>query len=166
MNDIKQTQTLVLIAMMTALVTAVTMMFRIPLPIGGYINLGDVVVMSAVLVLPIRGALIAASVGSALADILSSYAHYAVFTFFIKALEAWVVFKLLNKKTQKRQVVPFVMGALVMMIGYGLVDGFLAGEAAVILSSMLYNSAQALASAVIIILLYPHILRLKKHLRG
>lgn len=166
MNDIKQTQTLVMIAMMSALVAAVTMMFRIPLPIGGYINLGDVVVMAAVLILPIRGALIAASVGSALADILSSYAHYAVFTFFIKAAEAWVVYKLLQKSNKKRQILPFFAGAFTMMVLYGLVDGFLSGETAVILTSMLYNSAQALSSAIIITVLYPHIKRLKKHLRG
>lgn len=166
MNDIKKTQTLVLIALWTASITAVTVMIQIPIPIGGYFNLSDVLVLLSVFVLPFRGALLAVSVGTALADILVGAASYAIFTFFIKAMEAAIVYYLWKHFDDKKRWIPFGIAAIVMAFLYGLVDGFLTGNAVVILTSTAYNAIQAILNAVLATLLYPYVIRLRDNLRG
>ena len=79
--------TLVLAALMAALCTLLTLVIRIPSPMGGYLNLGDcAVLLSAWLLGPAAGAA-AAGLGSALADLLG-YPLYAPATLVIKALMA------------------------------------------------------------------------------
>ena len=78
--------------MFAALACVATMVIKIPSPLGGYINLGDCIVLLAGWMLsPIYG-LLAAGLGSALADILSGYVAYAPMTFVIKALMAVATF--------------------------------------------------------------------------
>ena len=70
----------VLTALFAALVCVATMTIRIPSPTGGYLNLGDgIVLLSAFLLGPVYGTL-AAGVGSMLADLLSGYPAYALGT--------------------------------------------------------------------------------------
>ena len=84
----KNLRTTSLNAVLTALVAAATLSIRIPVPATqGYINLGDAVVIAAALVLGPRTGLIAGGIGSALADWLGGYAHWAPFTLIIKGLE-------------------------------------------------------------------------------
>ncbi len=166
MNEVKKTQTLVLIALMTASITAVTVMVQIPIPIGGYFNLSDVLVLLSVFILPFRGALLAVSLGTALADILVGAASYAVFTFFIKAIEAAGVYYLWDRFSEKNRWIPFTIAALLMAFLYGLVDGFLSRSAAMIITSTAYNSIQAILNAVIATLIYPYVIRLRDKLRG
>ena len=87
----KELLKLVLTAMFAALAYVATTIIQIPIPAtGGYINLGDcVVLLGAFLLGPIYGA-IAGGIGSALADILSGYTQYAIGTFVIKAAMAAV----------------------------------------------------------------------------
>ncbi len=82
-NSIKQ---LVLTALFAALCTVATM---IAFPAGpGYINAGDIVLLLAAFTLAPTQAMLAAGIGSALADLLNGYAMYAPATFVIKALMA------------------------------------------------------------------------------
>lgn len=65
-----QSRLLVLTAALAAMACAATMVVRIPTPTGGYVNLGDaVVLLGAYLLGPGWGAA-AAGIGSALADLL------------------------------------------------------------------------------------------------
>ena len=66
-------RTIVTTALMAALACVATMVIRVPSPTGGYMNLGDtVVLLGAFLLGPWYGAL-AGGIGSALADVLSGY---------------------------------------------------------------------------------------------
>ena len=80
---------IVMTAVFAALCYISTTLIQIPIPAtGGYINLGDCfVLLGAFLLGPVYGAL-AGGIGSALADILSSYTQYALGTFIIKAAMA------------------------------------------------------------------------------
>ena len=74
-----RTRMLVQAGALAALSCAATMVLRIPSPTGGYLNLGDaVVLLGAYLLGPAWGAL-AGGIGPALADLLAGYAAYFVY---------------------------------------------------------------------------------------
>lgn len=78
----------VMTALLSALTCIATMVIQIPSPTGGYIHLGDgLVLLSGILLGPVYGCL-AAGIGSMFADILSGYPQYAIATLFIKACAA------------------------------------------------------------------------------
>ncbi len=164
MNNHKRTQTIVFIGIMTALIAAVTAMIQIPIPTG-YLNFGDVMVMISAFVLPVRGAMIAAGVGSALVD-LFTYPQYAIFTFFIKMAEVLVIVKFSHHLKGKKRYIPFFLAGFTMMFLYGLVDAYLVGKISYMPISMAYNSIQAIANSLIATLAYPSIIVLVNHLRG
>ena len=82
-----KTLKLVISALMASMACVATMVIKIPIPAtGGYINLGDSIVLLASVALgPVYGGL-AAGLGSALADLLGGYVAFAPATFIIKAL--------------------------------------------------------------------------------
>lgn len=123
---------IVLTALMAALICVATMIIKIPSPLGGYINLGDcLVLISGWILSPVYGFL-AAGIGSALADLLSGYALYAPATFIIKgcmALVAFGIFKLMKNKTRKlpARLIGGILAEIVMVGGYFVFEGFLYG---------------------------------------
>ena len=82
----EKTRKLVYAALFAALTCVMTMIVKIPVPAtGGYVNLGDSVVLLAGWVLgPMYGGA-AAGLGSMLADLVSGYPLYAPGTFVINA---------------------------------------------------------------------------------
>ncbi len=128
----KTTRRIVLSSMLAALVCVATMIIKLPSPLGGYINLGDCIVLLCGWMLGPVYAFFAAAIGSALADVFSGYAMYAPATFVIKglmALLAWLLFKVLSKVMK-----PFVsrllggISAEVLMIGgYLFFESFIYG---------------------------------------
>ena len=82
MNKLKNPKTLVIAALMAALTCMATMIIQLPTPTFGYIHLGDTfVILCGIILGPVIGGL-AAGIGSMMADILSSYAIYAIPTFY------------------------------------------------------------------------------------
>ena len=77
-----KTLRIVLTALMAAMACVATMVIKIPIPAtGGYINLGDsIVLLSGVVLGPVYGGL-AAGLGSALADLRGGYGVFAPATF-------------------------------------------------------------------------------------
>lgn len=71
---------------MASMACVATMVIKIPIPAtGGYINLGDsIVLLSGVVLGPLYGGL-AAGLGSALADLLGGYVAFAPATLYIKS---------------------------------------------------------------------------------
>ena len=81
-----QTRALVMTGLFAALGCVATLVLQIPSPTGGYLNLGDtVVILGAYLLGPALGAT-AGGVGPALADLLSGYTVYVPATLVIKAV--------------------------------------------------------------------------------
>lgn len=146
---------LVLTALFAAFACAATMVLVVPSPTGGYMNLGDAVVLTGAFLLgPVYGA-IAGGVGPALADLLAGYASYVPATLVIKAvmgLLAGVLYRAIGKKWNGvGLLVCAVVGEVPMVIGYWLYDGFLMKSltgAAVGIPSNLTQAAFGIAVSV------------------
>lgn len=118
---------IVLTSLLAALACVATMVIHVPSPTGGYMNLGDaVVLLSAYLMGPLYGA-VAAGLGSMLADILSGYAAYAPATLVIKAVMALLAALAYRKlKTSAGGVLACgIVGEIPMVVGYWLYDALL-----------------------------------------
>ena len=82
----KNTTTLVITALLTALVLICTLLLRIPCGPDCYIHLGDAVILLAVMILPRKYACFAGAVGATLADLMGGFAFWAPWTFCVKLL--------------------------------------------------------------------------------
>ena len=104
-----------------ALVTVGTMVLRIPNPMGGYFNLGDVMVFVCALTFgPVTGGL-AGGVGSAIADMIG-FPLFVIPTLVIKGLEGFLAGLITNRKNLFRDVLAVVVAGSEMIIGYFLVE--------------------------------------------
>ena len=149
---------IVLMALFAALVCVATMFIRIPSPTGGYLNLGDgIVLLSAFLLGPVYGTA-AAGIGSALADLLSGYPAYAPGTLAIKAATAFVAASVYRRLSGHRGTRPGLLMAgipaeLLMALGYFAYSGiFLSygiGAAAEIPGNLMQGAAGVAVSALL-----------------
>ena len=110
-----------LMVIMTALVAVGTLVIRIPNPMGGYFNVGDVMIFVCALTFnPIVSGL-SGGVGSAIADIIG-FPVFAIPTLIIKGLEGFLASLIANKKNLFRDVLAVVVAGSEMIIGYFLVE--------------------------------------------
>lgn len=88
--------------LMMGLCLLATYIIRIPISTtGGYIHLGDgFVLLSGILLGPLYG-MLAAGIGSALADVIAGYAAWAVPTLIVKGLMALIVGYVFKNKAKK-----------------------------------------------------------------
>lgn len=155
-----KTQKTVLYGMLISLVCIGTMAIKIHIPVtNGFINVGDAfIIISSLLFGPVAG-LIAGGVGSAMADLLSGYAHYAVFTLIVKGIEGyiigWVFLKL--GKTKMAGIYASLLGVSFMVFGYFLVAAFMYSSFVVAAQGLIFDGTQALASFLIGYPLYAYL---------
>lgn len=98
---LRKVNNLVMAALFAALICIATMFLTIGSPIAnGYINIGDSFVFSTIAVLPMGYSMLAAGIGSALADLITGHAIYAPASFVIKALMALVAFEIYKRMTK------------------------------------------------------------------
>jgi uncharacterized membrane protein len=139
---------LVSAGLFAALVCVATLLIAIPLPTGGFANLGDVFVILAGGMLGPIGA-VSAGLGAALADLFLGYGIYAPATFVIKggmALLVWWLTK--NMKTRPAFVwVAAFLAELWMVLGYFLFELCLYAPAAAA-ANLLGNGAQGLVALI------------------
>jgi uncharacterized membrane protein len=116
----RSTKTLVLTGMMTALVFIATVAIRIPVPFTqGYIHAGDTMIfVSAAVLGPIPG-MIAAGVGSALADLMG-YPQWVIPTLLIKGIMGYLMGVFVNLQAKKAKQ----RGTMILAIFSALVIGF------------------------------------------
>ncbi|MGQ9565790.1 MAG: ECF transporter S component [Candidatus Bathyarchaeales archaeon] len=113
-------------AVMAALVCVATLVIRIPNPMGGYFNVGDVMIFVGALTFgPFVGG-IAGGVGSALADFFG-FPQFVFFTLIIKGFEGLVAGLITNKKSVLRDGVAVASGGIVMIFGYFITEIYLWG---------------------------------------
>ena len=116
----KQVKQIVMTALFMALCCTATMVIHVPSPTQGFVNLGDcMVLLSGWLLGPWYG-MAAAGVGSAMADVLLSYAHYAPGTLAIKLAMAVLAGLLVQKHPRKTaaRLLGGVGAECVMVAGY------------------------------------------------
>lgn len=140
-----------LLGLMMAAICIGTMSITIPMPsTGGFVNIGDsVIFMTSILFGPAAG-LIAGGIGSALADLLLGYGHWAPFTLVIKGLEGLAVGLIMkNSLSKSRMVASTFVGASLMVTGYLFAGAFMEGSMLVALESVPGNIFQGIASMAI-----------------
>lgn len=148
----KHIKNLVLASVLAALACVATLVLTIPSPTGGYMNLGDtIVLLSAYLLGPWWGAA-AAGIGSGMADLIAGYALYAPATLLIKAVMALLAALLYHALGRKRwALLPCgIVAEAIMVFGYWGYDGILMGSlmgAAVGIPSNLMQAAFGLAAS-------------------
>jgi uncharacterized membrane protein len=147
-----------------AVVTVVTMVVVIPIPLTqGYVNLGDAAVFLGAYLLHKKYGAIAAGLGSALADILLSYAAFAPFTLIIKAAMAFIFalsLKFADKQAQKTgrkvstaSIVGIVLATAVLAGGYYVAEWVLTGNSVVPIVSIPWNILQGLVGGSVALVL-------------
>ncbi len=113
-------------AVMAALVCVATLIIRIPNPMGGYFNIGDVMVFVAALTFgPIVGG-VAGGIGSSLADLIG-FPVFVIPTLFIKGIEGFLAGLISNKKTIFRDVLAVTIAGTEMIVGYFITEIYLWG---------------------------------------
>lgn len=145
------------IAKLGVFIALTTVMTTIMIPAfsgHGYLNLGDMVIFLAAMMMGKKGGLIVGGIGSALADIILGYSFYAPITLVVKGLEGFVAGGLLGTKLGKKiPLIPTIIGAIVMAAGYYIAEIFLYG-AEPALVAIPGNLLQGLVGAVTASLLY------------
>ena len=153
----KKTLKLVMAALLAAMTCVATMVIKIPLTAtGGYINLGDcIVLLSGILLGPLYGGL-AAGIGSALADLFSGYVAFLPATFLIKGFMAVIMGLFIKNLSKNNAVKTAIIGAIAecfMIAGYfffeAVVMGFGLGAAA----SIPGNAIQGIVGLILAMLL-------------
>lgn len=90
-----KTKELCIHGLLIALVAVCTMVFQIPVSATqGYVHLGDSMILLVGVFFGARYGMVAGGIGSALADVLSGYSHWAPFTLIIKGLMGWLIGKI------------------------------------------------------------------------
>ncbi|NLK37868.1 MAG: ECF transporter S component [Epulopiscium sp.] len=149
------TKELCLKGLMIALVALSTMVFQVPVSATqGYIHLGDSMILLISVFFGWQYGMVAGGVGSALADILTGYAHWAPFTLIIKGAMGYIVGKYAKVITGKalisfRNVGVCVAGVIWMVFGYFIGGGILKSSFAVALTSVPENIVQGSAGLII-----------------
>ena len=156
------TKTITKLAMLIALTTVMTIVIRIPtVGTSGYLNLGDMVVFLGAMMLGRKGGFIVGSLGSALADLLSGYSHYAPITFFVKGLEGYIAGVILDTGIGKKMpIIATIIGGMWMALGYYMAEIFMYGAKAA-LAAIPGNIGQGLLGAVASVILFAAIKRTK-----
>jgi len=106
---------------MTALVAVGTLIIRIPNPMGGYFNVGDVMIFVCALNFHPIIAGLAGGVGSAIADMIG-FPLFVIPTLIIKGLEGFLASLITNRKNVFRDVLAVIVAGSEMIIGYFLVE--------------------------------------------
>lgn len=151
-------------AMAAAVVFLVTWTVKLPIPGGGYINLGDTVIYLSAFFFGGPAAAAAAAMGSALADIAAGYVIYAPATFVIKGIMGLVVGLLCVGKRFPSYLLACVLGGAIMTGGYALYE-LAVFDSAYALVNIPYNLIQWAGSVAIAALFYPAANRIDRSIR-
>ncbi len=155
---------LIMAALFAALACVATMSIRIPTPgTSGYIHPGDaVVILSGVFLGPVWG-LLAAGIGSAMADLLGGYFIYVPITFVVKgavALLAGAIYQKSKESPKSRRIAVLLGGAVDVALvagGYFLCEIPLYGVSAAA-ASVPANLVQGVSGLILAFVLYPVLL--------
>ena len=128
------------IVILSAIVTVFSIAVRIPVaPTRGYVNLGDVAIFFAAFIFGPVSAFLAGGIGTALADLIGGYGHWALISFGIHGLQgffAGIVYNIFVKAENRRSSIfiksffCFLAGAVVMVSGYFLAGLLMVGPGA------------------------------------
>ena len=138
-----------------AITCLATMIIKVPtIGTGGYVNIGDSVVLIGAWLLGNPYGALAAAIGSALADLLSGYPAYVPGTAIIKFAMAFVcsvIYKRLAEKLHKTVVyiISGIVAELIMIAGYFLYESTILGYGIAASASIISNAVQGIVCLVL-----------------
>ena len=149
------TKKFTLTAMFAALTCVATMVIHIPSPMNGYVNLGDaIVLLGAFLLGPVPG-MIAAGLGSMLADLFLGYSSYMFASLIIKGLMGLCAGLIVKKYSSViSSSIAAVASEAIMVCGYFLFEALLLGNGLAALSGVPGNLVQGGAGIIVSVILY------------
>ena len=160
---------IVITALFAALICVGTMLIRIPIPAtGGYANLGDGVILICAFLMNPLNAVIAAGLGSMLADVLAGYMSFAPGTLIIKAgvaLIALLVYNWLSKRVKQPILAMAIAGVLAeafMVLGYFAYEGIFLGMGMGAAGAIIGNIGQGVVGVLVGCLVAPVLNRSKE----
>ena len=158
------TRKLAVSSVMAALIFVLTFSIRIPVPGlagGAYLNLGDSLIYCTAFMLGGVPAMLAAGIGSMLADIAGGAFIYAPATLVIKGLMGLACGAMLVKPSFGRFVFASVAGGAIMAAGYGVYEIFVFGTVYA-LTSLPFNLIQWGGGVAVALLLYLPFTKLRR----
>ena len=139
-------------ALMAALIFVLTVVPRVPTPVGGYIHLGDAGVNFAAFAFGPWVALFSGGVGTALADLMG-YPQWAIFSLIVHGLQGLAIGWIAQKEVNVwRGALAVIAGTAIVVVGYFIAE-ILVGSA-VAISEILPNTIQGVSGGLIGIQLY------------
>lgn len=149
MSAAKSLRQLVWAALFAAAVTVTTAyVLHIPLPVGGYIHLGDTLIYLCACLLPAPWAIAAAAVGGGLADLLTC-PLYTVPTVIIKAAICLPFTSRHERLLCPRNAAAVFIAGLLSPTLYGAADMVLSGTAAAFVPQFLGTLIQSAGSGIV-----------------
>lgn len=116
------------IAMLTALTVALSLVFIIPIPATkGFVTLCEVGIYTTAILLKNPGGLAVGALSGLLIDLLSGYPEWCLFSLMIHGTQGWLVGYLTSRKRHISIGLALLGGSLVMIVGYLLATTFLFG---------------------------------------
>ncbi|MBQ2833036.1 MAG: ECF transporter S component [Clostridia bacterium] len=159
---------IVVTALFAALICVATMLVQIPIPAtGGYANLGDGVILICAFLLNPLYVVIAAGLGSFLADVLAGYMSYALGTLVIKAGVALIVSVLVRKicrsTTFKKIIASLIISGVVaeafMILGYFIYEATFLGLGLGAAGAIVGNIGQGVVGVIVACVVTPAMTR-------
>ncbi|MCL2704626.1 MAG: ECF transporter S component [Spirochaetaceae bacterium] len=127
------------VVILSAIVTIFTIVVRIPIaPTRGYVNLGDVAIFFIAFIFGPVSAFLAGGLGTGIADLLGGYGKWAPVSFIVHGHQGFfiaIVYNIFLKENCKvniflQALLCFLVGAIVMVLGYFLAGLLLVGPGA------------------------------------
>ena len=164
-NKNNSIQSLILTALFIAVIFVSANFIKIPTA-GGFVHLGDCMVLLAAVVLGKKKGAVASALGMALVDLSAGYLVWAPFTFVIKGIMAYIVAALLEKQgdnTSFRYSISFTGASVFMVVGYflagSIIATFITGDGVGIIGGLTFAAKDILGNilqgAVAVIIAIP-----------
>lgn len=159
---------IVITALFAALICVATMVVQIPIPAtGGYINLGDGVILVCAYLLHPALAVIAAGLGSMLADLLAGYMAYAPATLVIKICVALIAALLYNRfgrgkckgRSSAVMLVSGLLAEMLMVLGYFFYEAVILGMGMAAAAGIVGNVVQGAVGVAVACVITPMLMR-------
>ncbi len=127
-------------AVLAALIFVLTYVPKIPIPLG-YAHLGDAAIFLTILFANKRNSALAASIGSALADLIGGFPIWIIPTLIIKWIMVEIVFRVMGSESEPynvhsgRALLAFILSSAWMAAAYTIAGGLLYGSMGAALAS-------------------------------
>lgn len=144
---------LIFSAVFAAIIFVATSYLKLPLPVMGYVHLGDGIIFLAATLLPMPYAIIAAAIGASFADLMAGYSQYILATFILKALTAACFSSRKGKSLSFRNLTAIIPAIIINVGGYYLYEALLYKSFVAPLVSIPFNAVQSVCGAIIFVLL-------------